>query len=765
MHILKTSAVCTAVLLALSACGGGSDNSNAKPTTPVNSAPVATNVTTTGAKAWLPVSGKFAATDPNYDMLEIKNITQDGKTITPVNGTYQLSNALLTINGMNFTLVPLSVDDVKFGYSVSDGQAESSATVSVQGIIGDPLLKHQWHLRNTGQKAHALSEGLYEYLLEDAIAAGMTEADAKKLVDARFAEWEKVLVPGEDMNVISAYQQGVTGQNTIAVVVDSGLEIAHEDLQANVLPNRSLNFVAGALNPTDPTNAALDGDHGTSVAGLIAAVGWNGKGGQGVSPETKLIGMNYLEEQSDLAAFLSHGAPGSGIGSNEPVAVFNRSYGITYPTFISYDEIEEELHSFTALELRGGKGAVNTKSSGNSFRSGSSSLEGNFCAASGARAAGLSCYNANMESSQATPYYFGVGAVNSDGKHTSYSTAGASLLVSAPAGEYGDTAPAMVTTDQMTCLRGYASFPSADLYDEFFGPGYFEAVYPFNNPGHDENLSCNYTNTFNGTSSAAPNTAGVVSLILSANPALTYRDVRHILASTSTKVDPQNAAVKLNTADGEFVAHPGWVKNKAGFEHNNMFGFGRVNAGKAVEMAKNYKVNLGEAKFSEWIGVGEYAAEPVKLSNNAVPDNSAKGVEFTIDVADNIKLEGAQFRFSVANPEMVLSSGQFNSTAGADLAIEVTSPAGTRSVLLSSKQALLLPAVGAQWYTGYILKDSVFLSNAFYGESAKGSWKFKVLDVNANNINMTGGVLNTRGLLNNKVLSTVEGVSIRVFGH
>lgn len=762
MHFIQKSALSAAVLLALSACGGGSDKNNA---------PTAVDVSIAAGKSWLPVQGTLKATDIDGDNLQVIDIIEGSTAVTPVNGVYNLKSGTLTLQGLNFSYTPLKGQASKLQYVVSDGTLTSSASLNIAEAATDPLLHQQWHLRNTGQKAYAISEGLQAYLIDIFQQQGMSAEDATKLAKSRIANWEKVLVPGEDMNVAGAFAQGVTGHNTIAVVVDSGLEIAHEDLQANVLPNRSLNFMEDALNPTDPSPQAIDGDHGTSVAGLIAAVGWNGKGGHGVAPDAKLIGMNYLEAQSDLAYFLSHGIPGSGIAPSEPVAVFNRSYGITYPTALSYDEMDEALHEFSATELRSGKGAVNTKSSGNSFLSGRSTLENNFCAANGARTLGLTCYNANMESSQSSPFYFSIGAVNSDGKHTSYSTAGANLLVVAPAGEYGDTAPAMVTTDQMTCLRGYASFASADFYDEYFGPGYFGAVYPFNNPGHEDNPSCNYTNSFNGTSSAAPNTAGVVSLILSANPALSYRDVRHILASTSTKVDSNNNAVRLTLPDGEFVAHAGWVKNKAGFEHNNLYGFGRVNAGKAVELAKSYKTNLGELKMAAWTGLGIYASKTEKL-NSPVPDNSAKGVEFSIDVTDDIVLEGAQFRFTVANAEMTLGVDakgalykEFHTTAGADLAIEVTSPQGTRSVLLSSKQALIMPAAGAEFYQGYILKDSVMLSHAFYGEKAKGSWKIKVLDANGANINASGGLLKTKGYLNNTALSSVEGVAIRVFGH
>ena len=45
-------------------------------------------------------------------------------------------------------------------------------------------------------------------------------------------------------------------------------------------------------NNPDPTGD--DGDHGTSVAGIIASVGWNNKGGRGVAPSAKLVGYNLI---------------------------------------------------------------------------------------------------------------------------------------------------------------------------------------------------------------------------------------------------------------------------------------------------------------------------------------------------------------------------------------------------------------------------------------------------------------------------------------
>ncbi|WP_419571665.1 S8 family serine peptidase [Rheinheimera sp.] len=762
---LKHSALTAAVLVALTACGGSDGDKNI--------APQALNVDLSGIQArdWVPLTGSFAAADSNKDdTLAVSAITENGAAVTASSGVYNLSKGKLTVSALNFTFTPTATGQQVFGYTVTDGDKTASATVTIASAGTDPLAAQQWHLHNTGQAAYSQSDSLYETyftLLTDLF--GLSAERANAIVESR--KDPEIRVAGEDMNVRKAYEAGVTGQGVVAVVVDSGLEIAHEDLVNNVLPNRSLNFVPGVLNPMDPTNLSTTGDHGTSVAGLIAAQGWNGLGGRGVAPDAKLIGMNYLEEQSTLAFLLSHGIPGSGIAADEAIAVFNRSYGATIPASVAYSEFDEAVQLFSASELRSGLGAVNTKSSGNSFEDGSTDFDNNLCAANGANDLGLTCYNANMEPSQATSYYFSVAAVNSDGRHTSYSTAGANLLVAAPSGEYGDFAPAMVTTDQMSCLRGYSSFDYADIYDNAYFPGFFAGFYPFNAPGHPDNTSCNYTSTFNGTSSAAPNAAGVVALIASANPALSYRDIRHILVTTSTQVDTDNAPVVLETANGDFTAHQGWVKNAAGYSFNNLYGYGRVNAGAAVAAAKAYKQNLAEQQVTAWNGVGTYAAETPTALALPVPDNSATGASLTIDVTEDITVEAAQFKFSVANPEMQFgfdaASGYVQTTAGIDLAIEVTSPAGTKSVLLSSKQALILPALTEDFYfqPGYILNDAVFLSNAFYGENAKGSWTIKVLDVNGGNYAATGGYLDVDGYQNNTEASVVEGVALRVLGH
>lgn len=762
---LKLSALSAAILISLAGCGS---DDNKKSVTP-DVAPTANDVMVSDAMQWMVFEGKLNARDGNYDELTV-SFSENGEAITAQDGVYSFSHGVLELSGIDFKYVNISGEDAVIDYTVSANGKSASAQLVVSGVKGDPLAKHQWHLRNSGQKAFALSDSLKALLVQLDVGRGLSEEEAKAKRDAEFAADENFyLVAGEDMNVVEAYKHGVTGAGVTAVVVDSGLEIRHEDLAPNVLPNRSLNLNDKAIDRTDPTSTSESGDHGTSVAGLLAAKGWNGLGGRGVAPDTGLIGMNYLGgDKVPQTEFLVHGFPGSGISLNEEISAFNRSYGLTVPTHIVYSELDEAIESYPNKALRGGKGATNIKSSGNSFVDGG--REGSFCEDNGANALGLTCYNGTSESSQAHPYYFSIGAVNSNGKHTSYSTAGANVLVAAPAGEYGVFAPAMVTTDSMTCLNGYSGYKGRSIVQ--YTSDFAAAIYPFDYPGHEENTSCNYTSTMNGTSSAAPNASGVVSLILSANNELTWRDVRHILATTSTKNDAENEAIKLAVGEGEFVAHDGWVENAAGYKFNNLYGFGRVDAGAAVAMAKSYSVDLGDEVITPWQGAGSVLGqEPLSLE---IPDNNATGAEYKIVIEEELNIEAMQFKFDVFSAEMGFGfetdNGVLQTTAGTDLAIEVTSPSGTRSVLLSSKQALSLPALDLSngWQVGYILKDGAFLSNAFYGESSKGEWTVRFLDTSdASFAAKDGGDswAGFAGYVNNTTPSTMTGIAVRVFGN
>ncbi len=536
------------------------------------------------------------------------------------------------------------------------------------GVDDDPLLPQQWHIQNTGQSGYAQNSG----------------------------------ASGEDISAAATYLAGYGGSGVKVAIVDTGLEIAHEDLAANVAPG-SWNFLDRS---SDPTSTTTTGDHGTSVAGLIAAVRNNGVGGMGVAPLATLNCYNYISSnQSSEKLVMSLGGSPANPRSDD-VWVFNQSYGINTRTPIAGDPLAEAQYLDGVTNLRNGLGAVYVKAGGNGFSSFSASG-----GCTGANALGTSCQNANMDPYNRLPYNIVVGALDAKGKKSSYSSAGSAIWVSAPGGEFGLNAPlcggslcaanyygpvaydpAIVTTDQSACDKGYSR--TSDTYS-----------YSLFNRGAEPdgfNASCNYTNSFNGTSSAAPIATGAIALVLEANPSLSWRDVKHILASTAHQVDATIPAVTTSLTNGTYVAELPWTTNSAGYRFHNWYGFGRVDVDSAVAMAKTYSANLGTLANTGWI-----ASDPLSL---AIPDKDAAGVTAKLAVP--------------ASPNLAIEAVQIGVTLGGsprlgDYGVELTSPSGTKSILLNIKN-------GYGSVTGPV---TLYLtSNAFYGEGAAGDWTVKVVD-------------------------------------
>ena len=240
----------------------------------------------------------------------------------------------------------------------------------------------------TGQMAYAQSQAFFDFLIN---SFGYTEEQAYELFQD-----PTVSQAGNDMNIAAAHMQGAFGQGMIVGVVDSGLELNHPDLRANIAANKSLNLISGATNKGDPTSSSVMGDHGTSVGGLIAAAANNGLGGRGVAPQAHIFGVNFLGgggTQTTLNRGLSHGIPGSGISENDPIIAYNRSYGISVPFALAWSATDESFATYTML-VTGGLGAVNANHQVPFNDTGSAGYF-DICDATGATEAGLSCIVGN----------------------------------------------------------------------------------------------------------------------------------------------------------------------------------------------------------------------------------------------------------------------------------------------------------------------------------------------------------------------------------
>jgi subtilisin family serine protease len=118
--------------------------------------------------------------------------------------------------------------------------------------------------------------------------------------------------PDADIDAVEAWSVSTGSPDVVVAVIDTGVDLSHPDLAANIWVNpgedcpgcrtngadddgngfvddwRGWDFVNGDNNPTD------DQGHGTHVSGTIAGVGNNGLGVVGVTWTTKIMPLKFL---------------------------------------------------------------------------------------------------------------------------------------------------------------------------------------------------------------------------------------------------------------------------------------------------------------------------------------------------------------------------------------------------------------------------------------------------------------------------------------
>lgn len=216
--------------------------------------------------------------------------------------------------------------------------------------------------------------------------------------------------------------------------------------------------------------------------------------------------------------------------------------------------------------------------------------------------------NVNFEGFMNSRFTISVGAVGKIGFHASYSTTGAALFVTGPGGDLEFVTNHMVAQ-------------------------------PFSTFCIDAGV---------GTSFATPAVAGVVALLLQANPDLGWRDVQGILAMTSQKVDPEN---------------PSWITNSAGYHHSPLYGFGLVDAYAAVTAGLNW-TNWG----------AEVSLENESASNLTISDQVGVTVSSTISIGDVSEND-------VFSESIVVYLDLIHPSRG-DLDIALASPSGIVTLLV-----------------------------------------------------------------------------------
>jgi subtilisin-like proprotein convertase family protein len=198
-----------------------------------------------------------------------------------------------------------------------------------------------------------------------------------------------------------------------------------------------------------------------------------------------------------------------------------------------------------------------------------------------------------------------------------------------------------------------------------------------------------------GTSFSAPVVSGVVALVLEANPDLTWRDVQAIIAATSTKVNDEED----DTA----------AINGAGYWHSNYYGFGIINAQKAVQAAEAWE-SLGD----ESVLVSESG-----ILNVSIPDYPSQPVVDTLTVSD-------VGTFMIESVYMYI---RIEHSSRGHLQINLTSPSGMQSILSPGNRPENTQLGTNEWWK--------LSSVRYWGESPEGSWTLSIADLKKGDVEGT----------------------------
>lgn len=408
----------------------------------------------------------------------------------------------------------------------------------------------------------------------------------------------------------------------------------------DLAPNYLLSSDVDVLqDDTDAAPSFSTDNHGTAVAGVMVADD-NGAGVMGVAPDAAFAGIRMgFGSLTTLANMVQ------AFEAARTFDVVNSSWG--YAASFSDSSLDATFAPvFSAIQSaaqfgRDGLGTILTFSAGNARRSGDSSNYHNF---------------------QNSPYAIAVGAVDNDGKSSDFSSPGANLLVSAPGKD-------ILTTDRV----GAAGYGSGE------------------------------TATISGTSFSAPAVAGVVALMLEANPNLGYRDVQDILAYSARKLDVTSYGQALW---GGYATSGADNWNGGGLHYSHLYGFGLVDARAAVRLAEHWHA-----------GQGTYATQDTATVSAAPSLAMPLGVstlETSLTMAENLRIDTVRVTLNIAH------------TYRGDLTATLISPDGTQSILLN--RIGRDPGAPSGFGSSTDNINFTFSAQNFRGELSAGTWTLRLQD-------------------------------------
>ncbi|XP_052698698.1 furin-like protease kpc-1 isoform X5 [Crassostrea angulata] len=426
---------------------------------------------------------------------------------------------------------------------------------------------------------------------------------------------------GLDMNVMGAWEQGVTGKRVVVTILDDGIEKDHPDLMDNYDPDASFDVNSHDKDPQPHYDYTNENRHGTRCAGEVAAKANNNVCGVGVAYNARIGGVRMLDgDVTDSVEAQSLSL------RNNHIDIYSASWGpdddgrtVDGPATLARKAFYDGI-----TKGRGGRGSIFVWASGNGGRDGDS---------------------CNCDGYTNSIYTLSISSATENGNIPWYSEACSSTLATTYSSGSGGERQ-IVTTD----LRKI----------------------------------CTVNHT--GTSASAPLAAGICALALEANPTLTWRDMQHIVVNTARKanLDPRV-----------------WTTNGVGRQVSHSFGFGLMDAGAMVRLARNW-TSVPPQHICEIAGSQE-RNKPIPMNGKLVITLDTDGCKGTPNYVRY--LEHVQARITLTADRR------------GEVVIYLTSPSNTRSTLLARRE---------RDYSREGFNNWAFMTTHNWGEEAEGRWFLQI---------------------------------------
>jgi Ca2+-binding RTX toxin-like protein len=544
-------------------------------------------------------------------------------------------------DGLHFSLMPSPIAGGRpnfyplsaIGSEEGDSTVAASDTASTESPPSDPIFAQQWH---------------FDWL-----------GDIQKI-------WDEY-----------------TGTGVHVGVYDDGVQSDHPDLAVNYDAALEVYVRGERLDANAPIAGGYGGEHGTAVAGLIAAAR-NGVDVVGVAYGSSVTGVPIFSGAAningDFTGFLE------ALGHASQFDIVSNSWG-AYPAFFqaALEENGQMIDGWMeAVETgRNGLGTIVTKAAGNENM------------------------NSNGDTADTSRATIIVGAYDATGDASWYSSFGVNLLVSAPSS--GDR-------------RGFFDPPDVHIdpglvTTDITGPG------GYNISNADFGAPYDYTDQFGGTSGATPIVSGVVALMLNANANLGWRDVQNILAYSAREVGSGVGGTPSSSEEHVWFYNNATNWNGGGLHYSADYGFGAIDAFNAVRMAEVWGLFAAPQASAN-----ETSLSSTLSSDTAINDLTNTDIKFDFSGNDfeveyvNIDLDIAHSSSSAA---VVIDI--FGGIEGlgvkylADLSFTLISPDGTVVEVADFNSDFIFDnATGGVHLTLGV--------NAFRGEDANGTWTLRISD-------------------------------------